>query len=126
MSGAEPAYAPYLRFARNVLIVDMVMGAVVLALSWWQGWTSVEESTTAIFGGGAVLLAIAILPNVGPWLPIVFYSPFGSRAMSDYAQYRVLDGREDLSVMHPSATLTLLAAGAIPVVYAAVVATVFL
>ena len=126
LNGAEPAYAPYLRFARNVLLVDLLMGAAVFVVSVWQGWTSVEESTTAIFGGGAILLGLAILPAVGPWLSIIFYSPLSNSPMNDYARFHAIAGRDDLKAMRPRATMTLFAAGFIPVACAAVVAAVIL
>ncbi|MBA4181580.1 MAG: hypothetical protein C0506_13400 [Anaerolinea sp.] len=123
--GAEPTYTPYLRFARNVLLVDLVMGAMVFGLSWKQGWTSLEESTTAIFGGGAVLLAIAILPIAGPMLNSASPTTLPG-GMTDYSRYRAMAaGYEEPHLMHPRATLTLLVAGFIPIAYAGVVSVLF-
>lgn len=72
----------------------------------------------AIFGAGAVLVSLAILPTVGPWLSIIFYSPLSNSPMNDYARLHAMAGRDDLKAMRPRATVTLLAAGAIPVAYA--------
>lgn len=132
MSGAEPAHGPYLRFARNVLIVDLVIGIAVLALSWWQGWTSVEESTLVIFGGGAVLLLLAALPFAGPVLEgLNRGGGFGGHVV--YAHYADTTsdtvkrmGQDRFSSPQMRFTLTLLAAGAIPVAYAGIVSALFL
>lgn len=127
-SGAEPAYAPYLRFARNVLIVDLVMGVAVFVLSWWQGWTSVEESTTAIFGAGAVLFGLAALPLVAPALEGVNrgHGPGGWYEPEVLQQARAEAFKDAHSPMRAGFTLILLAAGMILIGYAGVVSALFL
>ena len=67
MSGqAEPWFAPLWRFGRSVMVLDLVLGVAVFALSLWKGWTSVEESASAILAGGALYLVIAAVPVLGP------------------------------------------------------------
>lgn len=128
MSGAKPAYAPYVRFARNVLIVDLAMGVVVFVVSIWQGWTSTGEATLAILGGGAALIGVAILPGVarsnGMALGSTPYSPLNIGTNLHFAAAQLDDS--DSGDPCPGFTWTLLVAGFIPVVYAAAVAAFIL
>ena len=133
LSGAEPAYVPYLRFARNVLLVDLVMGAAVFVVSVWQGWTSVEESTTAIFVSGGALLVFAGLPFAGPMLEGLNRGQGGLGGPVVYEHYAATTAdtlkrmeQNRFSSAHLRFTLTLVAAGAIPMAYAATVSALFL
>jgi hypothetical protein len=123
MSGRR---APFVRFARNVLVIDALMVALVLVLSVWRGWTSLEESSNALFGGGLVLVVLALLPLAGPWLGVMFYTPVSNTTMNEYARIQAMAGHEDLKTMKPPATLTLFAAGLLPIGYALLVHALFL
>ncbi|MBA4181581.1 MAG: hypothetical protein C0506_13405 [Anaerolinea sp.] len=128
MSNAGPAYGPYLRFARNVLLVDLAMGVVVLVVSVWRGWTSVEESTVAILAGGGALIGLAMLPGIATANSSAFGHGAGGLLNQGTNRYYAAVQLDDPDAYEPSPgiTWTLLAAGFIPVVYAAIVAMVVL
>ncbi len=114
----------FLRFGRNVLLIDLAMAAVALGLSIWQGWTSLEEWTAVIFGGGAVLLVLAILPTMGPVLNTV--SPALPGRVGGYDPRLEVLGAAERGPAFARITATLLVAGFIPVLFAGLVAWRFL
>ena len=119
-------FVPYLRFGRNVLIVDLAMGLVVLVVTISRGWTSLEESTLAILAGGVAILALALLPG----LASSGSTAFGMNGTVNSGTYTYF------ATMQPDTTprdnfgqgitWTLLAAGFIPLAYAVLVATLLL
>ena len=121
---AESAWAPYLRFGRNVLIVDAIATVIVMAYCLKSGRTSVEDSAFALFIAGAVLLALAVLPSIAKSSYISGYGSFYvNRNLERFYELpsQVEAGEEQL---HMSAIL--LAAGILPILYSLAVALLFL
>ena len=117
---AEPWFAPVWRFARGVMLIDLSMGLVVVALSVWKGWSSVEESSTAILIGGLVLGAIGVLPVAGPMVSGAFGAGLNTDPLRNQLPQASL---VDPSIMRIFAMF--IAAGVLALVYAVVIKTLF-
>ena len=114
---AEPWFAPLWRFGRTVLLLDLAMSVVVAALSIWNGWTSAEESSTAILAGGVVLGVIGLLPFVAPMLAAL-------QPQEVFTQFPVASSEErPAGVLRISALFV--TAGLLAIAYAAAVKTLF-
>jgi len=109
--------APLWRFGRTVLLLDLALGMVVAALSIWRGWTSVVESSTAIFVGGLLLAGLGALPLVAPVLAA--YQPAEMQLRLRYPETTNTDRAP--GVVRISALLV--TAGLVAIVYAVVVKT---
>ena len=114
---AEPWFAPVWRFARAVMLIDLLLCAVVAGFSVWNGWTSVEDSSTAILVGGIVLSGSGVLPFVLPLLEALPASQMQPRLLYPEPKTEVLGP----GMLRISALLT--TAGLLAIAYALAVKT---